>query len=259
MPSQLEIDTIVKGIEISWTAWGKMRDERLVLGDVSFVKSENGRGFERIFAVNIEENREFRVGQMIGEIKSGVLSNSMLITPATKPENLAKILSREGFGIDDAAPCMLLALGDYAGARECADLNISEVADEVCLADWLRIVSGALFGCELITLAQISDVLALGNTRLYLGAVNGTPVTACMTIVDGGTSVLDMVATSGEHRRRGYASALIDRALVDLRRAGMKTVSLRAEADGVGVYKKLGFRECFRRVVAACGSCAQGL
>jgi hypothetical protein len=32
----------------------------------------------------------------------------------------------------------------------------------------------------------------------------------------------------------------------------VKTISLRAESDGISVYKKIGFKECFRRVVASC-------
>jgi predicted GNAT family acetyltransferase len=73
-----------------------------------------------------------------------------------------------------------------------------------------------------------------------------------MTITEDDTSVLEMVATLKEYRRKGYASALISRALMDLQQKGIKTISLRAEADGVGVYKKLGFKECFKRIVASC-------
>ncbi len=69
---------------------------------------------------------------------------------------------------------------------------------------------------------------------------------------DGDTSVLEMVATLSEYRRKGYASLMIDKALMNLKQKCMKTVSLRAEADGVGVYKRLGFKECFKRVVASC-------
>jgi len=60
---QNDVDTIVKGIQISWTTWGKMYGERLVLDDISYVNSESGKGFERIFSINIEENPDFRVQQ----------------------------------------------------------------------------------------------------------------------------------------------------------------------------------------------------
>ena len=72
-----------------------------------------------------------------------------------------------------------------------------------------------------------------------------------MTITDGDTSVLEMVATLKEHRGRGYASTIIDRSLIDLQKKSIKTISLRAEADGVGVYGRLGFKEYFKRVLAS--------
>ena len=72
MLSQYEVDVIIKGIELSWTTWGKMRSERLVLGDISYLKSENDKGFERIFSINIQDNQEFRVQQMIAFIKAGI-------------------------------------------------------------------------------------------------------------------------------------------------------------------------------------------
>lgn len=65
------------------------------------------------------------------------------------------------------------------------------------------------------------------------------------------TSVLEMVATLEEYRRKGAATATIDKALLDLRQKGVKTVSLRAETDGIQVYKRPGVKECFVRIVAA--------
>lgn len=253
MLSQYEVDIIVKGIEISWTTWGKMRGEKFVSGNISFLKSETDRGFERIFSVYIQDNQEFRIGQMIASIKSGMMPDSMLITPNTKPDNLAEILSHKGFVINDADPCMMMYLDSYEKKEsEQFNFTISDVTEKEQLEDWLDIVNTALFGCELVTLEQFNDILALDNTYFYLGLINGKPVTACMTIVDGETSVLEMVATLKEHRRKGFASAVIDKALTDLQRKGIKTISLRAEADGVGVYKKLGFKEHFKRIVATC-------
>lgn len=251
MLSQYETNIIVKGIELSWTTWGKMRGEKLVLGDISYLKSENEKGFERIFSVNIEDNQESRIQQMIANIKSGIIPDSMLITPNTKPTNLAEILSREGFIINNADPCMMMYLDKYKrNASDRADFLVSDVITINQLADWLSIVNSALFGCDLVTLKQFNDILTLDNTYFYLGLLNDKPVTACMTIVHSDTSVLEMVATLEEHRKKGFASAVIDKALTDLRQKCLKTVSLRAEADGVGVYKKLGFKECFKRVIA---------
>ena len=252
MLSQYEVDIIVKGIEISWKTWGKMSGEKLTLSDISYLKSETEKGFERIFSVNIEENQNHRIQQMISFIRAGIMPDSMLITPNTKPENLSEILLEKGFIINDSDPCMLMYIDEYESSiSKNYELDIKKVTDKIFLEDWLNIINKALFGCELVTFEQFYDILKPDNTSFYIGFVNNTPVTACMTIIEGDTSVLEMVATLKEYRRNGYATTLIDTALTDLAQKGIKTISLRAEADGVNVYKKLGFKECFNRIVAS--------
>ena len=122
------------------------------------------------------------------------------------------------------------------------------------LRTWLNIVNIALFECEIVSFEQIYDVCNLHNTSFYLGLFDGKPATACMTITEGDTSVLEMVATKREYRRKGLAKAVINRALLDLKQNGILTTSLRAESEGIGVYKKLGFKDCFKRIVASVGT-----
>ena len=43
--AEFEAEMIVKGIEISWTTWGRMRGERLITGPVSYLKAEGDSGF----------------------------------------------------------------------------------------------------------------------------------------------------------------------------------------------------------------------
>lgn len=253
MLNKYEVDTIVRGIEISWTTWGKMCGENLVSGQINYLKSENSRGFERIYSVNITQNQNFEIQKMISYIKAGILPDSLLITPNTKPSDLADILSEKGFIINDSAPCMLMYLSDYKESScQIANFTISNVTDKETLAFWLDIVNKALFECELVTLEQFADLLNRNNTNFYLGCINNHPVTACMTITDGDTSVLEMVATLSGYRCNGYATQVINKALLDLKHKQIKTISLRAEADGVKVYKQLGFKEYFKRIVAFC-------
>jgi len=44
-------------------------------------------------------------------------------------------------------------------------------------------------------------------------------------------------------RRRGFASAMLRRALEEARAAGLRTAFLQASPDGVGVYRRQGFAE----------------
>lgn len=44
--AEFEVEMIVKGIEISWTTWGRMRGEKLITGAVSYLMAEGEKGFE---------------------------------------------------------------------------------------------------------------------------------------------------------------------------------------------------------------------
>jgi GNAT superfamily N-acetyltransferase len=252
MFSQYESEIIEKGIELSWTTWGKMRGETLSLGNISYLKSDTDKGFERIFSIKLNgEDVEFRIQQMISYIKSGVMPDSMLITPSTEPENLTELLSQKGFSIDTSGSCMLMKINDYVSlAPYSSNIDVISVNTMEQLKTWIDIVNVALFGCELVTIDQFSDIFNLENTYFYLGILEGNPVNSCMTIAHGDTSVLEMVATLEEHRRKGIATVAIDKALMDLQKKGVKTISLRAETDGINVYKRMGFKECFKRIVA---------
>lgn len=253
MFSRHEQEIIEKGIELSWTTWGKMRDETLVLGDISYLKSNNGKGFERIFSVKLNgEDIALQIQHMISCIKAEIMPDSVLITPGTKPENLAELLSQNGFSIDTSGSCMIMRIDDYASQVPCANnIEVIAICDQEQLRTWLDIVNAALFGCELATVEQFNDILNLENTYFYIGLLEGKAVTACMTITNSDTSVLEMVATLEKYRRRGAAAAIIDKALTDLREKNVKTISLRAETDGINLYKRMGFKECFERTVAA--------
>ena len=63
--AEFEAEMIVKGIEISWTTWGRMRGERLITGPVSYLKAEGDSGFERIYSVDMKENQELEIPKMI--------------------------------------------------------------------------------------------------------------------------------------------------------------------------------------------------
>jgi ribosomal protein S18 acetylase RimI-like enzyme len=77
---------------------------------------------------------------------------------------------------------------------------------------------------------------------LYVGYRDGEPVATSELTVGGGVAGLYNIATLAPHRRRGYGSAMTLQPLRDARSAGHATGILQAAADGVGLYRRLGFR-----------------
>ena len=57
----------------------------------------------------IFNNTDFRIQQMI-YIRAEIIPESILITPATQPADLADLLSQKGFTIDNSSSCMLMKI-----------------------------------------------------------------------------------------------------------------------------------------------------
>jgi GNAT superfamily N-acetyltransferase len=75
----------------------------------------------------------------------------------------------------------------------------------------------------------------------YLGFLEGTPVATSQLTIGGGVAGLYNVSTLASHRGRGFGTALTTRPLMDARQAGLGSAILQAAAEGVGLYRRLGF------------------
>lgn len=248
-------DFVEQGIALYWKTLGQARGLRFVSKkDFDYVISDNRNGPERIFNIRFDETGiSGRLYEVLAHIKAGKLPDSFLMTSGTTPLNLPELLQDKGFDLDTSGLCMAMDLENTAvHDSNVRLLQIIELSDETRLPQWLQIISIALFGCELLTLEQAQGIYRQSNTRFYLALYDGIPVSACMTISEQDIATLEMVATLREYRKRGIATALIQKALCDLKDTTVKVVTLRAEVDGIGVYEKIGFREVCRRTVASC-------
>jgi ribosomal protein S18 acetylase RimI-like enzyme len=88
------------------------------------------------------------------------------------------------------------------------------------------------------------------ETRFYAVLVDGEPVSWTDLYLDRDTGQVEAVATAPEHRNRGYASAVVLRAVEEARSAGASFVFLVADAEDwpKELYRKLGFDEIGRYV-----------
>jgi len=84
-----------------------------------------------------------------------------------------------------------------------------------------------------------------GETSIrWHGAFEGEQPVGCVgTIEVGEDCCVTGVATPSEHRGRGIASWLMQRALAEARERGLTTASLQATRAGAPLYERLGFRD----------------
>lgn len=254
MNEQYYYNCIDEALTLYWKTLGKARGMKIHSKDIEYVTSDDGKGPERIFNINIDsENIEERIDEIIAHIKAGIIPDSFLITPNTQPKNLADILSEKGFKLDISGSFMAMDLSESnIKLNQPDNVKMKKVDNLEELAQWIMIINKDLFGCEIMSFDQFHDIYLMDNTKFYIALYDDVPAAACMTITDKNIADLDMVVTRKEYRKRGLATEVITKALIDLKEYGIKTVSLRAEPDGINLYKKLGFKEYSKRTVLSC-------
>jgi ribosomal protein S18 acetylase RimI-like enzyme len=246
------LDCVEQGIQLYWRKLGKARNMVTCCGDIEYVMPSPRGGPERVYRLRLSPDTvERRVDEIISGIRAGEIPNGLLLGPGTTPADLAGILARKGFHIDASDPCMALDLADFHWSETPpASTQICHISAEGQVSEWARVVNLGMFGFELVSAEKFNDVYHLVNTRFFLAYHDGAPASAAMTIRAGGVATLEFVATLEEHRRKGLGTAVTAAAMCDLRSLGVQTVTLRAEPDGVNIYKKVGFRVICQRVVA---------
>ncbi len=175
------------------------------------------------------------------------------IGPSTEPPDLADALLAHGFTHYEDEPGMAVAIdtmrGDVAAP---AELEIATARDECGLADW---VSVWLFPVPEADRRAALDALrhrGLGDElpwRYYVGRIGGRPVACAQLFVGAGVAGVQYVVTLPELRRRGIGAAMTLHVLREARALGYRVGVLTSSPDGLGVYRRIGFRDyCwFRR------------
>ncbi len=173
--------------------------------------------------------------------------------PTTRPADLDRFLLAHGMTHSENEPGMAVDLDrmrdDFAFPPE---LTIEEVTDDSGLEAWVGVW---LFGAPHDVRRRYLDARrerGLGDDlpwRYYLGRLEGKPAATSELFVDEGVAGVQYVVTLPELRRRGIGTAMTLRVLREARVMGYRVAVLTASPEGIGSYRRIGFREyCwFRR------------
>ncbi len=158
-----------------------------------------------------------------------------------------------GFGLvaaDDAATraMTMYPLSGRARATEPEPgFEIRRVADESELEHFRRIVTVG-FGAD-PSVAEATMGVGLLDRRegsVYLGYLEGQPVTAGLGWRTGRTIGVYDIATIPTARRRGFGEAMTARVIADGAAAGCDTAALQASSMGRPIYECIGFQASVR-------------
>jgi ribosomal protein S18 acetylase RimI-like enzyme len=128
--------------------------------------------------------------------------------------------------------------------RQLPELEIRPVSDEATRAAFSEIMSTAFEIPHSVSNAIYgADRAWLGAFQGYVGYVKGKPVTTTAAVTTTGVIGLYSVATLPQHRRRGFAEAIMRQVIQDIsQRTGIDRTVLQATSSGLALYEAMGYR-----------------
>jgi ribosomal protein S18 acetylase RimI-like enzyme len=155
----------------------------------------------------------------------------------------SRIFSRHGLRPLTEAPGMY-AERLLPPRRALPSLEIEMVSDDRTRGAFAHIMSVAFDIPYSVCLAIYGAERAwMGELRGYVGFVNQRPVTTAAAIITGDVVGLYSVATVPEHRRLGYAEAIMRKIVEEAgRSSGIERTVLQATQSGLSLYERMGYR-----------------
>ena len=129
-------------------------------------------------------------------------------------------------------------------ARALPALEVLPVADEKTRAIFAELMSVAFEIPHSVSNSVYAAERAwCGDFHGYLGFANGKAVTSAATVITGDTIGLYSVATLPQHRRLGFAEAIMRHVIAEAReKQGVQRTVLQATSSGLSLYATMGYR-----------------
>lgn len=230
-------------------------------GTVSWIIPREGeKGPSLGFGIHLDAgNAETEIKKLIEEIRAKKAPQNWVITPDVTPSNIIEIMERNGFqnmATDDSEPepAMLLNKNEFQPYLLSEDSIVCrKVQTKEDFRLWIEVVNTALHGWEMIDAEHYYTWVENESIDLYLGEIDGIPVSTAATIRSGDTASLEFVSTLEEYRGKKVASVVCSTALTNLFENGVEDVTLSACGESVCLYEKLGFGKYFNNIIIMYG------
>jgi len=202
--------------------------------------------FNFVYGNSLSEDELDRgVGRVAAHFEERGLPFRWTIGLLGEPQGIATVLEAHGMRLDEQEPGMLLEPG-APKAASVPGLEIRPVTDAELLRQWMW-----AWGCGapddvIERWYEVYQALPYGPDgplRMFVGFLDGEPVATVYLHLAAATGTVHYVVTRPELRRRGIGAVMTQVAVREAEASGCRTVVLTASPYGVGVYRRLGFRE----------------
>lgn len=188
-----------------------------------------------------------RISAVLGYFAAVERPFAWWLGPADRPLELPALLEAAGLQCAETEVAMAAELDSLRVVDPApGSLRVRRARSVSELSDWAQVVAHNWTppDRDVLSFYERAAPFVLDEScplRMYVGYLDGVAVAASELTVGGGVVGLYNVCTLEAYRRRGYASALTLRPLLDAREHGFRTGVLQASAGGAGVYARLGF------------------
>ncbi|WNG46884.1 GNAT family N-acetyltransferase [Archangium minus] len=186
--------------------------------------------------------------RICGEFNAAKLPAAWWTCDELREDAFLEALRRNDFVEDEVDVGMLAELSELPELNPPAGLEIKLVERPEEVEAFGHVIASLFNPPDVYVVPFYEQVARLGGLterplKLFLGLVDGRPVgTSSIYLSGDGAHIFD-ISTRAEHRNRGYGSALTHFSLAFARRLGAKIGALQASPDGLGIYRRMGFRE----------------
>jgi RimJ/RimL family protein N-acetyltransferase len=157
-------------------------------------------------------------------------------------ERLAAGFREQGWKVE-----RLLVMPSVHPGKEVDSARVAEVDSGTLAPTWAAGIRSEPWGSDEEVVRQLVEAQLLRQTavrvRYFAALQDGRPVSYCELFSDGDTGQIESVLTLPEHRGKGYASAVVSKALAESHAMGHALTFLLADEDDwpQELYRKLGF------------------
>lgn len=197
-----------------------------------------------------EDEADEAIKQQLEYYKSkGKLGMMWYTYPSTQPTNMNEKLESLGFtSIGNQTPLMSKDLENLPEPKEVSCLEIRPVRTEKEMQTFNEVIGSRWDLGEGVFKMKYDVECKYGFSedsprQMYLGYLNGVPVSSNFLFYDDDVVGLYKIATVPEYGRRGIGTALTLMPLFDARDRGYNVAILQSSPIGYKVYERLGFRE----------------
>jgi ribosomal protein S18 acetylase RimI-like enzyme len=174
---------------------------------------------------------------------------SIMVRHEPSGERLAADMAKRGWRVHHG-----LVMAHRGPSRRAPDTSVVREVEEPALRPLRRReLAGQPWATPMVIeqlIAAKRVIASAVEARFFAVIVDGEVVSALDLYCDGRTAQIEDVATTADHRGRGYASALVLHALAEARRTGHDLTFLVADAEDwpKELYRRLGFEDIGRYV-----------